>query len=172
MDRPTPVDLVGFFADRNPSGTQLSWQTASEVNIAGFELRAHDSLLATFVSDNDLRAKSRYGANYSYRDALSSSERYDLYEITNDGVEELLASRWVQTAGDGALAITVADGEVHVLAQSIERLRLYDLLGREVASSSSPLLQLPTSLTTGVYLLRIERSDSDPVAEKIMLRNK
>jgi hypothetical protein len=169
MDRATPVDLVGFFANRNAGGTRLSWETASEVNVAGFELRAHDSLVATFLNDNDLRSKSRYGANYLYNDVASLAERYDLFEITNDGVEELLASRWVQPGSNDSVVVSVLNGEVRVSAQNLQRFSLCDLLGRELATSERPVLDVPKSLTSGVYFICVEIGEKRPILKKIVL---
>lgn len=169
MDHATPADLVGFFANRDASGTRLSWQTASEVNVAGFELRSHDSLVASFLKDSDLRSKSRFGANYLYRDQHGSSERYDLYEISNDGLEELLASRWVKPKVEEDLSIVVRDGSLYVLGTGVDALTLYDLLGRSLASSYENALKLPEGVASGVYLLSAEIGTKRPIVRKIVL---
>lgn len=169
MDRPTPADLVDFFADRVGGVTQFTWQTASEVNVAGFEIRCNDSLVATFLNDDGLRSKSRYGASYRYSDPNARSERYDLYEISGDGVESFLASRWVQIGDEDTFDVSIQNRKIVVSGDNISQIELFDLLGRAVAFGPSGAINLQPSISSGIYILSVKNGQNRPILRKIVL---
>ncbi len=103
-DTPLPVVLQNFSAQWSGNNVNLVWQTSSEENLLGFELDRESSgdtsLLATYWSDDSLRARSVSGATYRFTDVAppAGTPRYDLYEITDDGARLWLASTAVTTA--------------------------------------------------------------------------
>jgi len=98
-DSPLPAVLQDFSAIRSGSGVALRWQTSSENNIVGYEIDRESygdsEAIASYWSDDSLRARSLSGANYHYMDASAPSgdPRYDLYEITDDGIRQWLGTR-------------------------------------------------------------------------------
>jgi hypothetical protein len=65
--------------------------------------------------------------------------------------------------------VTVQNGEVRVASQDLERFSLCDLLGRVLAASDRPILEIPKWLSSGVYFVRVEIGQRRPILRKIVL---
>lgn len=167
-DRPTPIDLVSFSANRSASGVHLDWQTAAEVNVAGFELdrgtRESPTVVASFLSDVGLASQSKYGYSYSFQDTTMGPTQYDLFEVSKDGVRTWLGERSVTAAGkisgdpptveirDGMLCVSKVES-----SQGNIRILVNDVIGRAVISmelhSDS---QVPLRIPSGTYFITVE----------------
>ncbi len=169
-DTPLPLTLQNFTEQRSGTGVELTWQTSSENDLVGFEIDRESSgdseLLAAYWSDDSLRSRSPFGATYHYTDASAPAgmPRYDLYEITDDGVRQWLASLTVtqadsvgQTAlenvwySNGSLVLSfngAPDGIVSV-ADAIGRVWYQQTF----QSGSEGVVTLPISLQEGFYFI-------------------
>ncbi len=184
-DTPLPVELEYFTAEESANCVSLSWKTGSETNLAGFELdriAGNDSeTIAALWNDDSLRARSPSGANYYYTDddAPAGSLRYDLYEITQDGLREWLASRTPSEAPSPApLSIgnpiyERGELEFSLSAPDEVTIRLTDALGRTVFSKTAAAgignIIIPVSLVPGVYFLEARSLGNKAIAKFIGL---
>ncbi len=91
-DPPTLVELVSFAAESGPDGAALSWETASEIDCAGFRVWRCDSAGedCEIVTDDliDARGDEVTGASYSCEDPLAEPGtfyRYQLEDIEYSG---------------------------------------------------------------------------------------
>ncbi|HET6400479.1 MAG TPA: T9SS type A sorting domain-containing protein [Candidatus Kapabacteria bacterium] len=124
-DNSLPVEMGPFTARQVENHVQLDWRTYSEIESLGFELeRRLDSsssgdhaqsanspvLIASFMNDTALQAKSPWGASYETIDNnLPGSGRYtyDLYQIDKNGLRTHVGS---QTVDFSEIAIPSALG--------------------------------------------------------------
>ena len=171
-DTPTPVELGSFNVRQSGSDMLLSWQTASAINIAGYEIERSvgnlagvpdSQTIATFVTDDSLRSHSNFGASYAFYDAVNDSGpiRYDLYEVTNDGIAQWLGSQTATltapNSGNSTVEISYSNGSLTVTSNSLLNLTIAvsDELGRTRFSSavSSPTgnFSAPLPLPPGFY---------------------
>ncbi|MDP4199649.1 MAG: G8 domain-containing protein [Bacteroidota bacterium] len=165
-DHPTPIDLVSFSATRGPGGVDLTWETAAEINLAGFELDRGSRIapvnVASFLSDRSLISQSRYGQLYSVLDTSSGPMQYDLYEVSNDGIRTWLAERWVQATSEAEPAldpqISIQGKQLSVVlgANQEGRIELDDVIGRpEMSREFTEQMRTIMSLPAGVYIARV-----------------
>ncbi|MFN3427085.1 MAG: Ig-like domain-containing protein [Candidatus Thermochlorobacter sp.] len=94
-DNPLPVELVAFAGTATSSGVRLSWQTASELNNAGFEVRRSENdgefvTIASYQFSPELRGKGTTSSatNYAFLDATveaGKSYTYRLRSVDVDG---------------------------------------------------------------------------------------
>jgi hypothetical protein len=100
-DIATPVLLETFFVERALDKIKLNWRTASEISVRGFAIdRKFDGRverIASYEAMPELRARSYYGADYSFADPIIENGKYEykLVEISLDGLERVLGSRTV-----------------------------------------------------------------------------
>jgi hypothetical protein len=94
-DNPLPVELVSFRGTATAQGVQLTWQTATELNNAGFEVRrkaANEDFvtIASYRFDPSLRGKGTTSSTttYSFVDATVEAGKtytYRLRSVDYDG---------------------------------------------------------------------------------------
>jgi hypothetical protein len=94
-DNPLPVELVSFRGTATAQGVQLTWQTATELNNAGFEVRrkaANEDFvtIASYRFDPSLRGKgtTTSATTYSFVDATVEAGKtytYRLRSVDYDG---------------------------------------------------------------------------------------
>jgi len=94
-DNPLPVELVSFRGTATAQGVQLTWQTASEQNNAGFEVRRKTAgedfvTIASYRFDPSLRGKGTTSSTttYSFVDATVEAGKtytYRLRSVDYDG---------------------------------------------------------------------------------------
>ena len=185
-DTPLPVVLQNFAAQWSGTSVALTWQTSSENDLVGFELdriSLQDSqMIAVYWSNDSLRSRSQFGATYHYTDASApaGSARYDLYEITDDGVRQWLASQTAVPTADsigrtalenvsysnGSLVLSfngVPDGSVTVT----------DAIGRvwyqqTFQSRNEGVVTLPISLQEGFYFISYRNSGGE-MTKKLLI---
>ena len=94
-DNPLPVELVSFRGTATAQGVQLTWQTATERNNAGFEVRRKTAgedfvTIASYRFDPSLRGKGTTSSTttYSFADATVEAGKtytYRLRSVDYDG---------------------------------------------------------------------------------------
>jgi hypothetical protein len=153
-DNPLPVELASFRGTVTPRGVALSWVTASEKNNAGFMLMRNGTVIASYQFSPELRGKGTTTSvtNYAFLDAnveTGQTYTYQLRSVDFDG-----------SVHDYAQRVTVEVREPiqpPVFTYNLEQnypnpfnpttnirysirdaglvtLKVYDLLGREVAT--------------------------------------
>ncbi|HWF43430.1 MAG TPA: G8 domain-containing protein [Candidatus Kapabacteria bacterium] len=182
-----PAVLTNFNAIPERDRILLEWETASEIGAAGFEIQRStaetSSLIATFRNDPKLLAHSKYGGDYFYSDSISDTGvfRYDLYEVSQDGIRGLLASRTVEASGNYAslslTGISYHAGDLQFTVSPIDenliRVSIIDAIGRPVfvrneGSNFEGQLDLPVTLVPGMYFVQIS-SDFGQIVRKMMI---
>ncbi len=186
MDTPLPVELESFTATQSGDSVFLAWQTASENNLAGFELyreaTGDSELISSYWSDDSLRARSSSGASYDFTDipAPPGPLRYDLYEISEDGIRQWLASR-TPTEAEPAISLAIgnisySDGMLSVFLDSpaAATMTIVDAIGRSVllkdVGSASGQISIPVILLHGAYFIEA-RSGGKLAFEKFLVLN-
>ena len=184
MDTPLPVELEYFIAEASDDRVSLAWKTGSETNLAGFELDrfcGNDSeVIASYWYNDSLRSHPGFGAKYTYTDSTPPRDplRYDLYEITEDGLRNWLASRTPSVAREPApLALgnpVYTNGVLTAPFSSPEdgTLRLLDALGRVIflkttGEGSGPIV-IPVALLPGAYFLEARCDDARAIRKLIV----
>ena len=170
-DSPNPIELQSFVALRETHGVRINWQTASEVNTLGYELRRRGAdtskLVASYLGDSSLLSRSQYGAAYGCFDDKPDSANaiYELYEVTEDGVQVLLGSKSVDALqvvqtpstntieySEGMLRVSLHGG-----ASTQARLILTDAIGRSIINLGfENQFACNPQIRPGVYWVRVE----------------
>jgi hypothetical protein len=184
-DNPLPVELASFRGSVTSRGVALSWVTASEKNNAGFMLVRNGSVIASYQFSPELRGKGTTTAvtNYAFLDAnveTGQTYTYQLRSVDFDG-----------SVHDYAQRVTVEVREPiqpPVFTYNLEQnypnpfnpttnirysirdaglvtLKVYDLLGREVATLVNQVQQPGNYQVTfdasrltssGMYIYRLQ----------------
>ena len=158
---PLPVTLLYFNVEVGKSGISLAWQTAQEVNNAGFYVQRSTNAvdwesLEFIVGAGDSEAAKSY--QYLDRTPPSSEVYYRLKQLDlDDAVEyhEVLSAIWTGPQKLNALYPNPARSQTVLLFNAaiveIGTLEILDSFGRVIESSQR-------TLTGGVNLLPIEVS--------------
>ena len=97
-DRILPVELTSFDAAVINGEVALAWSTASESNVARFELARNGSKIAEVAAQNNAT-----GANYNYTDRPGAGQyNYELSEVTLNGEHNVL----------GLVSVELGEGNV------------------------------------------------------------
>jgi 2',3'-cyclic-nucleotide 2'-phosphodiesterase (5'-nucleotidase family) len=183
-DRVLPVELTSFDADVINGEVALAWTTASELNIARFELTRNGEKLAEVAAQNNAS-----GANYSYTDSPVAGEyTYELSEVTLNGEHNVLGSVTVELS-DNVVVNEYRLGEAYpnpfnpqtnidfvIPNAEYVTLNVFNPLGQIVATlvndqreAGSYSVQFDASnLTSGIYFYRLE-AGSFSAMRKMML---
>jgi hypothetical protein len=108
-DNPLPVFLASFELESRGNSMFLTWVTESEVNNQGFIIgrkrngESQYSEIASYLYDLELQGKGTFSgnSNYAYEDnnVISGEHyQYQLVSVSNDGVQEIIATRDIQTS--------------------------------------------------------------------------
>ncbi len=156
-DNPLPVELVSFRGTPTAQGVQLAWQTATELNNAGFEVRRKTAgadfvTIASYRFDPSLRGKgtTNTSTTYTFLDAdveVGKTYTYRLRSVDFDGT----VHDYAQTVSVEVREPVQARVYEYALAQNYPNpfnpattirysvkelgkvsLRVYDVMGREV----------------------------------------
>jgi hypothetical protein len=156
-DNPLPVELVSFRGTATAQGVQLTWQTATELNNAGFEVRRKTAgedfvTIASYRFDPSLRGKGTTSSTttYSFVDATVEAGKtytYRLRSVDYDGT----IHDYAQTVSVEVREPVQARGYEYALEQNYPNpfnptttiryslketgkvsVRVYDVMGREV----------------------------------------
>ncbi|MBN8706158.1 MAG: T9SS type A sorting domain-containing protein [Bacteroidetes bacterium] len=93
-DSPLPIELLSWSATPGNKKVTLNWETASELNHAGFEIyrsareKSDFRLVASYTSKSELRGKGDQGGKYSLTDPQvinSVTYYYKLVDVSIDG---------------------------------------------------------------------------------------
>ena len=182
-DLPLPVELLSFRGELTLQGVQLTWETASEVNNAGFVLQRRHSgettytEIASYLTHPALRGlgTSPMGKIYTYLDASRLNEGesyyYRLQDVDFNGnitehaeieVSVVRAYRLMQNYPNPFNPSTVISYQLPVASEV--SLKVFDVLGREVAVLVSGRQKagnyvVPfngSGLSSGVYFYRLQ----------------
>ena len=182
-DNPLPVELTLFEATRTgEQGVNLTWRTGSETNNAGFrierriEVRTGRESVWTEVGFVEGAGTTTDGQDYRFTDSdlpyIADSIAYRLRQVDIDGSTQVTDPVVVGRAGPQQLSLkkttpNPARRQVTVRYAVPEdaqeaRMRLYDVLGRQVraldvgAKEGRHEQQIQVQgLASGVYLLRL-----------------
>ncbi|RMG83974.1 MAG: T9SS C-terminal target domain-containing protein [Bacteroidetes bacterium] len=162
-----PVELVRFEGRRSGDAVTLHWETATEVNNAGFEVQTRlggQWTVLGFVAGSG-NAFSPRTYDFVHKNAGSGARYYRLRQIDFDGREMLspVVSVWMP-ASDLAVFPNPANDEINVgfamMPESGGRLSVFDYAGRLVLEKEVPAgveqVALEVSdLQPGIYLMRV-----------------
>ena len=176
---PLPVELTSFSARRVESGIELSWQTASELNNAGFEVQRQSNGGAWnalgFVQG---RGTTTEAQSYSFLDKSASGKvRYRLKQVDFDGRFEYSNIIEVDAGLPKTFELsqnypnpfnptTIITYQLPVASEV--KLEVYDLLGKKVATLVSGRQDAGLynytlnagALSSGVYFYRLQASSA------------
>ena len=197
VGQPLPVELAGFSAQLTNGGTVvLQWQTLSETNNSRFNLQRRETTQQAWRTIGTVEGAGTTNDPQQYRFTdrdlpyTASSMTYRLKQIDVDGGEDILstvevtldAPQQVELLGTNpnpARARATARLAVprSADAESV-RLRLYDILGRQVRSFDSQVqtgqrqdVSLDLSgLASGTYLLRLSAGGSSQTQRVTVVR--
>ncbi len=167
----TLVDLSGVYID---NAVQLHWETATEVNHAGFELeRSADGQNFEKIAWKDALGTNGLGAHYLYTDkAILKGHDYLYYrlkQVDNDGTfvySKTIAVALPSQAEQLALYPNPTTGTISInlpnttTPQQLD-LVIYNNLGQEVQAYSFDNVQEPTltlrteTLPEGIYTVNL-----------------
>jgi Secretion system C-terminal sorting domain len=196
-DNSLPVQMGPFTAHQVENHIVLDWQTYSEIESLGFELErsmvgnTEPILIASYVNDTTLQAKSPWGASYQTMDndvPASGRYTYDLYLIDKDGIRTRVASQSIDFSEldiPNSIDVAVypnpasqnARVEFDLPSDAPARLDLYDITGRVVkpiiegnfsAGPHEVSIDL-TNLSAGAYNL-ILQSGSERLMRGILIQ--
>lgn len=182
-----PVKLTSFTAARNRNNVSLKWETATEINNAGFEIyRSIDNagfqkigFAATKATDGTSNKK----ISYEFTDANSSKgvTLYQLKQVDRQGKFSVSEIRSVRGEGT-SFSVTVyptpsVTGNVSV---SVSGLQLYDVYvtdmnGRVIKEYKRPATDnvKVSNLQNGMYIIKVvDLKTGEQSSEKIMVNKR
>ena len=202
---PLPVELTSFTATAASNSATLSWKTATEVNNYGFEVERR--LVSTdlsqpspqrggqgwgqigFVTGNGTSSSTH---SYSYKDASVSSGTYAyrLKQIDNGGTYKYSSEAEVTIAVPKVFALnqnypnpfnpttTITYNIPAVGTQHAVSLRVYDIMGREVATLVNETKEAgsyqatfnASKLASGVYFYRLQSGSYASVKKLVLMK--
>jgi hypothetical protein len=161
---PLPVELISFNVKRSGTNAQLTWATASEISNSGFEVQVSvdgvNFRKLAFVASQAVNSGSTL--QYSYLDEENGkygTRYYRLRQLDQDGSDDFSPVRAVSFSvasnqiaalsvypnpynGNDAVKLSLASTSV-----GTARLRVSDLLGREVANQTFTTVNGATEVT-------------------------
>ena len=177
-----PIELVDFKArSMNNNAVELTWQTASENNNAGFKIeRSTDGetfeVLNFVKSQGDSKAFKAYQFIDNQSLINANNYYYRLRQMDNDGKETVSKTVSVKTASKNKMMVTPNPARTHVSLnfegeQGV--LNIYDLLGKVVltkiiTANDAQLIDIST-LQTGHYVLQITANKN--VFKELLFKN-
>jgi hypothetical protein len=129
-DPATLIDLSSFSATVAESGVLVAWETASEVDNAGFNLYRADSANGEYVKLNDglisAQGGPTQGASYSFLDAGSDGGHYKLEDVDTGGVSTFHGP--ISAEGGGPAAVGLLSFAAGALTSNVPSLWLLPML--------------------------------------------
>jgi hypothetical protein len=186
-----PVELTSFTASADSDKILLNWQTATEVNNYGFDVERRiigktEWLKIAFIQGN---GTSNIPHNYSYTDhsLTSGSYVYRLKQIDNNGKIKYSQETEVTFKVPRVFALsqnypnpfnptTVINYQLPV--NSFVTLKIYDVLGREVATLINEKQNAgyyratfnASSLSSGIYFYRLHAGSFTQTKKLVLIK--
>lgn len=185
-DRVLPVELTSFDVAVIDGNVALAWTTASESNIARFELARNGSKIAEITAQNNAS-----GANYSYTDSPEAGAyTYELSEVTLNGEHNVLGSVEIELSENGMVAeyhLSDAypnpfnpEANIDFVIPNAEyvTLNVFNPLGQIVATlvdgqhnAGSYTVKFDgTNLTSGIYFYRLEAGSFSAMKKMVLVK--
>jgi hypothetical protein len=185
-----PVELTSFTANVIDNSVELNWTTATELNNSGFEIeRSNDNITFAnlgFVPGCGTTTETK---NYTYTDR-SLNRRvfyYRLKQIDFDGSFNYSSVIGAEVSIPGVFALAqnfpnpfnpVTLIKYQVPEQSLVSIKIYDLIGREVAVLVNEVKQPGTyqvnfdsgNFASGVYFYKMVAGDFSKVKKMNLLK--
>lgn len=183
---PLPVLFSSFNATRNASSVILKWETATEINNAGFWVERNINGTweqVSFVSTQAMDGNSSNNLRYQFTDNNSTKAvtQYRLKQTDRDGSFKYSDLRSVMGMGQDTKTIVFPnpsnDGKVTVVYAdaSPKNISITDMSGKTVkqwGAYAGSSLQV-TNLTPGVYVVRTVNSSNNTVTiDKIAINGR
>jgi len=142
---PLPVELVNFTAKTNPKSVILSWATATEVNNYGFNVERSSTGAWQMIGFVQGHGNSNSPKNYSFTDSspIAGKVQYRLKQLDTDGKYEYSSTVGINIAAPANFSLAPnfpnpfnpsTKISYCVPIDGFVRLKVYDVLGREVYS--------------------------------------
>ncbi|WP_400190324.1 T9SS type A sorting domain-containing protein [Hymenobacter sp. B81] len=164
-NNPLPVELTALSAEREGSGVQVRWATASEQNNDRFEvLRSADGKTFQLVGTVQGSGTSAQPRSYAFFDAapLPGLSYYRLRQLDFDGTATLSPVVTVTTDSPAAAELQVYPNPaadhltLRVATGEVVSYRVITLMGQPVLSGRYPAARLEVqALRPGTYLLEL-----------------
>lgn len=173
-----PVKLISFTGKETATGIQLNWTTATEENFDYFEIERADETLAFNTIATAIAGKGdvNVAASYTYTDhaPVRGKNYYRLKNIDLDGSVEYSDVIMVYTSASDNTIELYPNPNDRVFTLELQddmglpvNLSLVDRLGRdlyqEVISSNTTQIQLPATIETGIYFVKLSSARKQKV---------
>lgn len=162
-----PVSLTSFTAAEKDKKVAIDWITASELNVAKFEIeRSKDGF--SFITISSQNAFGQRSNNYHFTDNTPSmgNNIYRIKVIDNNGTISY-SKVWTVNIFNKASAVTVYPNPtkniLHFIGNDINKLDVFDnngklLISQRNISGGNPSLKVAT-LSTGIYHVKIQTNN-------------
>jgi len=190
LDVIIPVELTSFTANTNGNNVKLNWTTATEINNQGFEVQRkmqnEEFASVGFVEGYGTTTETQ---NYSFTDEnlLPGVHSYRLKQVDFDGTSEL--SDVVEVEVSTPLYYSLSQNypnpfnpsttiSYSIPADGYVTLRVYDVLGNEVASlvdeqKQSGIFNIhfnASALSSGVYYYTLKASEFTSTKKLVLMK--
>ena len=191
-DNPLPVELISFSANQAGRNIHLSWSTASEINNSGFEVERKSSTANTswekigFVRGQGTTTEEQ---SYSYSDQPVNPDKYyyRLKQLDFDGT--FAYSSTIEIDFSLPVDFVVNQNYPNPFNPSTtiswqspvgswQTLKVYDLLGREVATLVDEFREAgfhsisfdASGLSSGIYFYKLQTENFSLVNKMMLIR--
>ncbi len=194
QNNPLPIELISFSASLKASSVELKWATATEINNHGFDVERkvqgekNEWLKIGFVEGN---GNSNAPKEYSYIDGNVRHGRYlyRLKQIDRDG--KFSYSHEVEVAVISAPSVFALSQnypnpfnpsttiEFTLQTSGLTSLKIYDAIGREVATLVNEVLEAgvyhqgtfdASRLASGVYFARLTSTGKVQIKKMVLMK--
>ena len=198
VSTPLPVELVSLWGEAGTDGVSLSWRTVTETNNFGFEIQRRCTAIGTTPCSEDWKkigfvegsGNSSSPREYSFEDGLLPPGRYAyrVKQINTDGTFSYSGTVEVEL-GLAPNRFTLSQNypnpfnpttaiSYQLPAVSYVTLKVYDLLGREVATLVNEVKQAgsysanwdASRLSSGVYFYQLEAGQFRETKRMILMK--
>ena len=168
VNSPLPITLKDFYGMPVKGGVNLKWKTESEKDFDYFEIqRSNDGLEFQVIAKEKGAGTTTTGHSYAYLDANAQGKNYYRLKIIDLDGSGSFSKVIVMDVGERPAGVFVYPNPIVNKKFTIEfvdadpaaaEIILMDVLGRncwrETVKSSLQELELPASITPGIYFLR------------------
>ena len=184
-----PVELTSFRAEVDDGSVALHWSTTSETNNAGFAIQHKRGGGWTTLGFQNGHGTTSATKHYNYRatDLHPGRHVFRLEQVDHDGTAHLSDEVAVTLTVDGAYVVSApapnpfrAHTTLTVAVEQTQTVdvRLYDVLGRQVASLhtgtlasgvSHPFIVDRKTISSGTYVLHVSGETFDTSRQLVAL---